>query len=240
MRTLIGLLSRVLLACIASFGSLVACAQSQASATTGPQTGSACEKPPCAMVSCGSGPCDQSERQATLSTGKRHEPPPPLTPEQIERLKEEFRYECVFAEVVGMNEAAQREEKAGHPKIAESYGGYFAAKSGLTPEEAEIVRKIVAQYDLDKTKVAEKERATVAAVRAANAGTRMGPRNSPEIAAVQQERENLFPKVLSDILAAIGSRSFSRLDAYSLHKPGCPVVPSDLINPPASIQPKVP
>jgi hypothetical protein len=128
-----------------------------------------------------------------------------------------MRYGRLFGELDGLEQAAQREENAGHNEVAASYRGYFAAKSGLTPEEAETVKKIGAKYTQDWWAWQSKYRETVLAVRHANPGVRMSRLNSPEIAGVEAERESLFTNMKAELITALGSTSFTRLDSYTLH-----------------------
>jgi hypothetical protein len=128
-----------------------------------------------------------------------------------------MRYSRLFGEIDGLEQAAQREEKAGHNEVAASYRGYFAAKSGLTPEEAETVKKIGEKYTQDWWAWQSKYRETILAVRHANPGVRMSRLNSPEIASVEQERVSLFTNMKAELIQALGSRSFTRLDSYTLH-----------------------
>jgi hypothetical protein len=113
---------------------------------------------------------------------------------------------------------AQSEEAAGHNENAAGWRGRFARRSGLTPDEAEIVKKLAAKYTQDRHAAYSKYRDAYLAARRANPGVRVTRVSSPELAAAAQEREALFPNLKAELIRQLGSRSFSRLDAYSLHR----------------------
>jgi hypothetical protein len=127
-----------------------------------------------------------------------------------------MRYGRLFGEIAGLEQAAQREDNAGHNEVAASYRGYLAAKSGLTQEEVEIVKKIGTKYGQDSWAWQSKYRETILAVRHANPD-RMSRLNSPEIAAVKHEKEILFTNMKVELIQALGSKSFTRLDSYMRH-----------------------
>jgi len=131
---------------------------------------------------------------------------------------EESRYSFVFAELGGQEQAARNEDAAGHAKAAASWRGYLAAKSGLTADEAEIVKKIGAKYLQDWWAFQSKEREQLLAIRRANPGVRMSRYNSPEIAALEQERKSIFENAKAELVAELGQKSFTRLDSYILHR----------------------
>ncbi len=164
----------------------------------------ACDNPPCVMESHGPG----------LNTGIRRKMPPPLTPEQQAHMEEDRRYSGLFASLEADEKLAQRTEEAGDTANAASWRADFARKSGLTPEEAEIVKKIGAQVRQDQISLnAACQSDQSAARRAYGAGA--GPKFL-DIPACQQLM-NLLQKAQSDLLVALGSRSFTRLDGYTRH-----------------------
>jgi hypothetical protein len=130
---------------------------------------------------------------------------------------EEARYHLLFGEIAAQEKMAQSEEAAGHMEAAASWRAHFAKESGLTQEEAEAVKKIAVEYGQKATDWQAKYRETIQAVRRANPGVRMGRRNSPEIAALEQEREDLFPNVKAELVRTLGSRRFTQLDSYTVH-----------------------
>jgi hypothetical protein len=140
--------------------------------------------------------------------------PPPLTPEQKARMEEENRYSGLFAHLEGQERLAQRLEAAGDTANAASWRAYFARKSGLTSEEAEIVKKIAAQSRQDQISLNAACQADQLAARHTY-GAHAGP-GFLEIPACQQLM-NLLPKAIADLVSALGSRSFTQLDGYTLH-----------------------
>jgi len=167
-----------------------------------------CDNPPCAPLPSGG-------RSTNIATGKHHTIQAP-TPEQIERRALEKRYSGLFAHLEALEDLARREEAAGDTSNAASWRADFARKSGLTPEEAEIVKKIAAQYRVDFVALNADCRADLMAAQKAYAVERTAESKFPEIPTCDKLR-NLFPKVMADLLTALGSRSFSRLDGYALH-----------------------
>ena len=145
MKVSISYSSLVLVACFALASTPSTSAYGQAPPTgqsgSGVQsTPAACDNPPCVMESHGPG----------LSTGQKHAIPAPLTPEQQERKDQEKRYTRLFASLEADENLAQRLDAAGDTVNAASWRADFARKSGLTPEEAEIVKKIGVQYRKDQ------------------------------------------------------------------------------------------
>lgn len=168
----------------------------------GSQTGIVCANPPC----------------KSAPSGKKSTAPHPGTIKQTEAELEQGRYSGLFGELAGLEQAAQRAESAGQTDIAASYRSYFAAKSGLTQEQADIVAKIGADYMQQGGVLQAKRIQTTLAVRHANPGVRMSRFNSPEIAEVEQEIADLLPTAKAKILAQIGPKAFTRLDSYMLHR----------------------
>lgn len=120
------------------------CAQGQTPPTG--QSGSGvdlgtCDNPPCATVSCGGKPCPQDGRPATIGTGRPAHPIPPMTPERKAKIEEEMRYGGLFAGLEADEQLAQRLEAEGDAVNAASWRADFARKSGLTPGEAETVKR---------------------------------------------------------------------------------------------------
>jgi len=166
----------------------------------------ACDNPPCVMESHGPG----------LNTGKTVQMPPPLTPEQQARREQEHRYVDLFGDLEGIERLAQSYETAGDSSNAASWRADFARKSGLTPEEAEIVKKIAAQYRKDFVDLNESCRADQLTARRTYGGDPDARRKFLEGSTCQQ-LYNLIPKAMADLLTALGSRSFTRLDGYTRH-----------------------
>jgi hypothetical protein len=131
---------------------------------------------------------------------------------------EEIRYGQAFSELEADERMAQSEEAAGRSKDAAAWRMHFAQQSGLTPEEVEIVKKVADKYEQDRHALAAKYRDAVLAARRANPGVRITRANSPEVATAAEDRENLFPALKAELIRSLGSRSFSRLDAYTLHR----------------------
>jgi hypothetical protein len=142
--------------------------------------------------------------------------PPPLTPEQQERRDQERRYSGLFADLEGLERLAQSYETAGDTANAASWRADFARKSGLTPEEAETVKKIAAQYRKDFVDLNESCRADQLIARRNYGGDRAAKSKFLEASTCQQ-LWNLLPKAIADLLTALGSRSFTRLDGYTRH-----------------------
>ncbi|MGO8757908.1 MAG: hypothetical protein ACLQG3_07270 [Terracidiphilus sp.] len=131
-------------------------------------------------------------------------------------MDEEKRYSMLFASIGADEDLARREAAAGRPDEAASWRRDFARKSGLTPEEAEIVKKIAAQYRKDQVTLNAKCRADLLAMKATfDAEHAAGEEYSPVPSC--DSLKTLFPKAMADLLTALGSRSFSRLDGYSRH-----------------------
>jgi hypothetical protein len=152
-------------------------------------------------------------RSANIATGRLHQIHVP-TPEQIERREQEKRYSILFASLEGDEQLAQQSEAAGDTSNAASWRADFARKSGLTPEEAEIVKKIAVQYSQDQISLNAACHDDQLAARHT-----YGPNAGPGFLGIPscQQLMNLFPKAMADLVAALGSRSFSRLDGYALH-----------------------
>ena len=209
MKTSILHLSLALLAAtgIAISAATVAYGQAPPTGQSGSGAGlAACDNPPCVMESHGPG----------LNTGKKVPMPPPLTPEQQERRDQERRYTALFAHLEGHERLAQSYEAAGDSANAASWRADFARKSGLTPEEAEIVKKIAAKYRKDFVDLNESCRADQLTARRTYAGDPDARRKFLEGSTCQQ-LYNLIPKAMADLLTALGSRSFTRLDGYTRH-----------------------
>ncbi len=197
---------------LAAFG--MACTPSTRAYGQAPPTGqsgsgvqstpAACDNPPCVMESHGPG----------LNTGQKHAMPAPLTPEQQERKDQEKRYTRLFASLEADENLAQRLDAAGDTVNAASWRADFARKSGLTPEEAEIVKKIGAQYRRDQVTLNASCHADLLAARHTY-GAQAGPKflDVPSC----QQLWNLTTKAVGDIISVLGSRSYSRLDGYTRH-----------------------
>jgi hypothetical protein len=163
-------------------------------------------------VSCPHEPCTSA-----LSGRKSSDAPhdsKKFTPAQLEVM----RYGQVFSEIAAQERMAQSEEDAGNIKAAASWHGYFAAESGLTQEEAAIVKKIGDEYGQKAMALQAKRIQVILAARHANPGVRMSRFNSLEIAAVEEEIDNLLPNTKAELILALGSKSFTRFESYSLHR----------------------
>jgi hypothetical protein len=130
---------------------------------------------------------------------------------------EEMRYERLFAELDGQERIAKREEDAGNTQTAAAWRGYFAKQSGLTPDEAETVKKLATQYKGERIAARARWASAFRSVRDANPGVRMTRFNSPELDATYREREALLPNFKAELVTALGSRSFTQLDSYMIH-----------------------
>lgn len=165
-------------------------------------------------VSCGSAPCPQTGGQGSISNGgKRYTPPPPKTEEQKEKIEKQGRYDDLFSQLEAQERLAKSYEDAGDASNAVSWRADFARKSGLTPEEAEIVKRIGVQFRKDRETLSANYYAAIAAAHAQH----IKPQDSPDFVDVKQKRDTLFPKTMADLLTALGSKSFTRLDGYTRH-----------------------
>jgi hypothetical protein len=212
MKTSILYLSFLLLAGLGLASALTARAYGQAPPTgqsgSGVQsTPAACDNPPCVMESHGPG----------LSTGKKHSVPPPLTEEEIRLRDQERRYVDLFSQLSAQEDMAKRAEAGGNTEMAAAWRGRFARMSGLTTEEAEIVKKIGAKFQIDRRSANDNYVSTLVAARKAYPGDYHSQNNSPDFAAARDRLQNLTPNVIANLVTALGSRSFTRLDSYTLH-----------------------
>jgi hypothetical protein len=142
--------------------------------------------------------------------------PPPLTPEQQERKDQDKRYSGLFGSLEADENLAQRLDATGDSANAASWRADFARKSGLTPEEAEIVKKIGAQYQKDFWALNASCRADQLTARRTYGADREAKAKFLKDSTCQQ-LYNLIPKAMADLLTALGSRSFTRLDGYTRH-----------------------
>lgn len=173
----------------------------------------ACDNPPCSPLPSETGASGQDGRRVSGSAGRKGVPAPP-DPGQIERMDQEMRYSGLFASLEADEKLAQQLEASGDSVNAASWRANFSRKSGLTLEEAEAVKKIAAQYRKDSDTLNAGCHADLLAARRAY-GANGGPKFL-EIPACQQLR-NLFPRAMANLTTALGSRSFTRLDSYTLH-----------------------
>lgn len=166
---------------------------------------------------CAHTPC------TSVATGRRSTAPPPGPIQFTAAQLEEMRYMRLFSEIEAQERMAEQEGAAGHSDAAASWRGYFAKHSGLTQEDAETVKKIASDYKPKWEALQSKLRAANLAVRPVKGRDPIGYKGSTEYAAllaVNQERDSLFPRVKAELISALGSRSFSRLDSYTLHPRG--------------------
>jgi hypothetical protein len=143
--------------------------------------------------------------------------PPPLTPEQQQAQNEQFRYEDLFSTLAFHERNAQTEDAAGHPDMAAGWRGYFAKKSGLTSDEAETVKKIAEEYLKEREITQKNYMDAMLTARSLPHTVRPSRLNTPAIAEAQDAMDSLFPSVKAKLVSALGSRSFSQLDGYTLH-----------------------
>jgi hypothetical protein len=129
----------------------------------------------------------------------------------------ERRFLNVFGEIASEQRYADDTEKAGDSVTAAAIRTRFQRMSGFTAQEAQAIKELGERYHIDSQAQHDKEIATVIAVRKANPGVHMSRLNSPEIAEVQQERGLLWNKLKTDLIQALGSRGFTKLDSYSRH-----------------------
>jgi hypothetical protein len=177
----------------------------------------ACDNPPCAIVSCGVRPCNEDGRPNTISTGKTTAMPLPLTEEQQQARNEQFRYEDLFSTLAFYERYAHTEDAAGHANMAAGWRGYFAKKSGLNPDEAETVKKIAEEYLKEREITQKNYMDAMLTARSLPHTVRPSRLNTPAIAEAQDAMDSLFPSVKAKLVSALGSRSFSQLDGYTLH-----------------------
>lgn len=159
-------------------------------------------------VGCANQPCSaRTGRQHTIS---------PMTPEQLAHLELGKRWVGLFAHLEAQERLARYFDAQGNAAEAASWRADFARKSGLTPEEAETVKKIAAQFRKDQVSVNAVCQADMKAAREAWLRERGTGARFPEVPSCEQ-LHNLLPQATADLLTALGSRSFSRLDEYTRH-----------------------
>jgi hypothetical protein len=143
--------------------------------------------------------------------------PPPLTPEQQQALNEQFRYEDLFSTLTFYERQAQKEDAAGNADMAAGWRSYFAKKSGMTTDEANTVKKIAEEYLKEREVRYKNYRDAISTARSLPHTVRPSRLNTPAIAEAQDALEGLFPSVKAKLVSALGSRSYTRLDGYTIH-----------------------
>jgi hypothetical protein len=150
------------------------------------------------------------------ATGKQQVVIPAMTPERAARIDQEMRYVRLFGQQEGFELLAKSYEAKGDTAAAASWRAEFARRSGLTPEEAEKVKRIATQYTQDFLGLnADCTHALLTALAAHVKVQHSDPKSIPVSC---QRFDVLFPKVMADLLAALGSESFTRLDSYTRHR----------------------
>jgi len=140
-----------------------------------------------------------------------------LTAEQQRIHDQELRYSDLFADLALYERKAQSEDAAGRAAMAAGWRGYFAKKSGLTEADAEIVKEIGKEYEQRRDEVNKAYRRAVSEARAEPHTARPSRHNTPAIAEAEDALYGLFPETMAKLVSALGQRSFTRLDSYTIH-----------------------
>lgn len=143
-----------------------------------------------------------------------------VTPESDPETEEAARYSFFLLFIHHLDEAARSLQASGNLEMARHDGSLLQVKSGLSEEEANKVKEVAAEYQLavdasnemgrqlEGGDVAKSTRPTDPAQAAAlNAG----------FAALQLKQAKDINDAIARLVAALGSRSFSRLDLYTRH-----------------------
>jgi hypothetical protein len=146
----------------------------------------------------------------------------PLAPRSrvtCEDTSPEARYDSFFRVLIGWDEAAKTSLSAGgDAEMAEAWRTRLQKYSGLTAEESEQVKQVARKYLADRQSFDDKAAAMGSAYRAAHPHE-IPNINAipPELDALRQERLDVVRRAEAELLTALGSRSFSRLDLYTIH-----------------------
>jgi len=147
----------------------------------------------------------------------------PLAPRSrvtCEDTSPEARYDSFFRVLIGWDEAAKTSLSAGgDAEMAEAWRTRLQKYSGLTAEEAEQVKQVARKYLADRQSFEQKAAAIASQYRATHPyeQRKLNDPVPPEFAPLRQESLDLVHHAIAELVTALGSRSFSRLDLYTIH-----------------------
>jgi len=173
-----------------------------------------------AQSACDPAPCPtpgSSAPNVWTPNGKGQPTHAPKTPEELAEQNREMRYGMLFSRLEADEKSAQRYDSAGDAATAAAWRGHFAKQSGLRPEEADAIKKIAQDYLRERDVRTKRYMDARSAALASHEQKHPSRINTPEIADAEDSLKALFPTVIANLLSALGSRSFSRLDSYTIH-----------------------
>jgi len=149
-------------------------------------------------------------------------------------LPEPVLYGTVFHHVIALQKQAAILEKKGED--GSKYRLLYRRRAKLDEQQARALDKIAADCQLEVTQQDQKAWQLIAAARAQVAGGRLAKGQTPkappkELAALQQERNDIVLKARDRLREALGDQEFERFDAFvretigpriTVHSPAIP------------------
>jgi hypothetical protein len=143
-----------------------------------------------------------------------------VTPESDPETEEAARYSFFLLHIYSLDEAARSMQASGNLEMAQHVGSLLQVKSGLTEEESSRVKEIAAEYkravDASNEMGRQLERGDVGKPTRPTDPVQAAALNA-SYAALQLKNAKDINDAIARLVAALGSRSFSRLDLYTRH-----------------------
>ena len=143
--------------------------------------------------------------------------PIPSTQEELKRRDQGMRYAGLFSHLEADERSAREAEASGNLQLAAAWRGHFYKMSGLTEEQVEIVKKIGQEFILQRDVRQQAYNSALLAARSAPHAERPSRHNTPALADAEDSIRSLMPETIAKLVSALGSRTFSQLDSYTIH-----------------------
>jgi hypothetical protein len=130
-----------------------------------------------------------------------------------------WRYLSFFNQVKSWEDAGKHFDDVGKPDYADAWRKTLEERSGLTAEEASIVKRIALQWEKDHEDQTQVIQAVAAKARLAHPhewGESLY-RDAPEIPAAIQVDRNLMTVAIARLNEELGTKSFAKVDLFATH-----------------------
>jgi hypothetical protein len=129
------------------------------------------------------------------------------------------RYVLFFNRVSSWEDAGKHFDDIGKPDYADAWRKTLEERSGLTAEEASIVKRIGLQWEKDHEAQTHVVQAVAAQARLAHPhewGENLY-RDAPELPAAIQADRNLMAAAIANLNKELGTKSFAKVDLFTRH-----------------------
>jgi hypothetical protein len=148
-----------------------------------------------------------------------HPPQPQPSPQQSRRIPDHVTYRMLLHNVYLFNQKAEANELQGKRESAGAFRRAFQHEAELSDEQARMLNEIAADCEREVREQDAKARVIIDARRAAYPGGRIPPGGkplppSPELEAMQQERNAIILRARDRLRQALGEQEWGRFQEF--------------------------